>query len=695
MALFTFFAGACSTGIHLDATDAGTEGDVPSMDAGFMMNDGGPIDAGVDGRVDADESVCGFRFERNAQVYEQVWSRSATDVWLVERQRGILHWNGAELEERPLPPEAGNGGVVHLTGAPGGEPWVVAKRTTGLFSEMLLYHWHDDGWQSLPLPDELELAHMQLQVLASDNVWALGFTSNSLVSRVLLHFDGRRWQVVEVPVDERYQFARYTNLKLSAFDADRVMLQMRSSSSRQDAAYDFLVGDAMGVRELELPEDFLHPRPVRRWPLWHRETDAGEFWMNASGEIWNGTEWERTLQQPLGVPWRWGVLEVAEYAGSIWVVLTQGVFEIDPANANRWTFHGPPAGNGPESIHAVVVSEAGPPFVAGPLGVYYWDGARWRSQLVTEPPLFDGHDGIGAWGTSASDYWLWSHYPVGTGVRTAVHLHDGIIERPMGPLECRGRRYVQDVANLGSDLVGITCLGLQRIRDGVADDLLIPHARVDGRVLEASLWGHGDTVYAFMNNAVHRVDGEGAVVEQADVFDEPFQSSSIEGDDAGNVYLLGRTSRGENVLFARRDSSWGWMPPLDRSDSEDMSPDHFDPFGLHVEESGRVWVVSLSRHEGTRVWAINDGVLTSEDIPNPTRRGGHAFIDGRDGRVWMINSDRAIWRHVDGEWQVDERCMDAPELQNRRFHGLWFPPDGPPKIFLDGGDILVWQGDPE
>ncbi|MEM6959225.1 MAG: hypothetical protein AAF645_26315, partial [Myxococcota bacterium] len=206
---------------------------------------------------------------------------------------------------------------------------------------------------------------------------------------------------------------------------------------------------------------------------------------------------------------------------------------------------------------------------------------------------------------------------------------------------------------------------------------------------------------AFMNNGIYRYEDDAFTLEAADVFADsvrenlywPWRHALFEGDGSGHVYAYAAV-RGEvaNAVYARRDGVWDW--------TEALPLDEFEPTDMHVEADGRLWLTGTGPRDSefTRVWSLDEGRWSVEDLAQSSVESSFEtmrYIDGRDDRLWIVAADRRIWRRVDGEWQRDDRCFASERFGNQRFERLWFPPDGPPKVFVSGGTILEWRELPQ
>ncbi|KUJ64829.1 hypothetical protein ACZ90_55350 [Streptomyces albus subsp. albus] len=132
----------------------------------------------------------------------------------VDQLHGVLtqHWNGSAWKTAVAPVPRGTIGAGFLsvdTRAPGdawGAGWAQVPVTTNESRDVgLLGHWDGTRWKAQKLPDfgagkdgwTLE----SVTALAADNVWAVGGTFDANGAKpLLLHYDGRKWAKVSVPV---------------------------------------------------------------------------------------------------------------------------------------------------------------------------------------------------------------------------------------------------------------------------------------------------------------------------------------------------------------------------------------------------------------------------------------------------------------------------------------------------------------
>jgi hypothetical protein len=142
-------------------------------------------------------------------VFNAVDADSANNLWTVGKGEGTLtaHWSGTAFDVVPSA-NAGIGAneLKSLSAVSPNDIWAVGSAGADSFanqSDSLAMHWDGSAWTIVPTPDlPLQAPLDGVAALASNDVWAVGFTSDpgSLnSSNVILHWNGSAFSVVASP----------------------------------------------------------------------------------------------------------------------------------------------------------------------------------------------------------------------------------------------------------------------------------------------------------------------------------------------------------------------------------------------------------------------------------------------------------------------------------------------------------------
>jgi hypothetical protein len=129
-------------------------------------------------------------------ILEDVAAISSTDVWAVGYD--IEHWDGAEWS---VVPGTNHDYLWGAAAASSSDVWAVG--TDYSFAHTLIRHWDGTTWTKVPSPNTGSPSNelQDVAVVAPDDVWAVGFSSNDFgTGRTLIeHWDGTGWTIVPSP----------------------------------------------------------------------------------------------------------------------------------------------------------------------------------------------------------------------------------------------------------------------------------------------------------------------------------------------------------------------------------------------------------------------------------------------------------------------------------------------------------------
>jgi hypothetical protein len=146
-----------------------------------------------------------------------VAATASGDVWAVGNARNqsrVLHWSGGQWNIVPTPElEYSFLNAVAIAGP--NDVWAVGTR--GAYSYFTYtMHWNGTFWSEVasPSPGTYENSLQSISVVAPDNIWAAGWSSNggSVYSPTILRWDGSQWNVSPVSVGGSPQTTSSTQL---------------------------------------------------------------------------------------------------------------------------------------------------------------------------------------------------------------------------------------------------------------------------------------------------------------------------------------------------------------------------------------------------------------------------------------------------------------------------------------------------
>ena len=137
---------------------------------------------------------------------------SAHDVWAVctsgsqtsSGQTLIEHWNGTnwQIVQSPNPSSRYNT-LSGVTAVSATNVWAVGFYVnTSLVTQTLIEHWNGTSWSVVksPSPAPINNELFSVAAVSANNVWAVGFSTNSTADHTLIeHWNGSSWSVVKSP----------------------------------------------------------------------------------------------------------------------------------------------------------------------------------------------------------------------------------------------------------------------------------------------------------------------------------------------------------------------------------------------------------------------------------------------------------------------------------------------------------------
>jgi len=193
---------------------------------------------------------------------------SASDAWAVgdydDGNGGalplILHWNGANWTTIAVTPPADTVEAQLKSVAVGGanDVWAVGsyrKATDTILRRTLIMHWNGAHWSVIasPNPNSFVNGLNSIDVLASNNAWAVGYTSDGGgYATLALHWNGTNWQRVASPSPGS---PNNELLGVSAVAADNIWAVGYSGISSDDGQLLALHWDGINWSEVAQPDD--------------------------------------------------------------------------------------------------------------------------------------------------------------------------------------------------------------------------------------------------------------------------------------------------------------------------------------------------------------------------------------------------------------------------------------------------------
>lgn len=283
-----------------------------------------------------------------------MWSKSSDDVWSVG-DRGVLHWNGTEWENRTA---AGAFGARGVWGAASDDVWTVGSDT--------IRHWNGTTWTSfdagLGTPNALLYS---VWGSSANDVWAGGKDG------VIVHFDGTTWS----PLPNKPRTNLYGGWASSETDAWAVGADGAILHSNGDTTWTAVAS------------------PTTSSLVGVNGTGANDVWaVGSDGAVvhWDGASWSNVDS---GTTSKLSSVR-ARTASDVWAVGDEGT--ILHFDGTIW--QATPSGT---TSKLTSVWAAGGQLWAGGIGALLrWDGASWVADAKGAPQYTTAVSG-----SSATDAW--------------------------------------------------------------------------------------------------------------------------------------------------------------------------------------------------------------------------------------------------------------------------------------------------
>jgi hypothetical protein len=118
----------------------------------------------------------------------------------------VERWNGSSWSIVPSPNRAAQNWLLATKAFGANDVWAVGSNNVPntLFFETMVQHWNGTSWSIVPSPspDPFESHLLALDGVASDDLWAVGYTQASpdaIRAPLAMHWDGFNWQVTSIP----------------------------------------------------------------------------------------------------------------------------------------------------------------------------------------------------------------------------------------------------------------------------------------------------------------------------------------------------------------------------------------------------------------------------------------------------------------------------------------------------------------
>jgi hypothetical protein len=307
--------------------------------------------AGFSGRSQSQAVECDGKFHL-VQDYDDgrytefmvIDALSANEVWAVGafEQHGskvfIVRWDGSAWT--PVSAPGVDNGELELTDIEVLAPdnvWVSGFTSQGTKEQPALYRWDGARWESLPVDTE-ELVHDApidaMHVISDVDAWAVGEyeTEDGNLNTLTLHWDGTAWNHVDAPSPGRFYASLYDVTATSATD----VWALGEGPTKPLALH----WDGAAWTRLALPQ---HPDAYYS-PYMIDAVAPDDVW--AVGDIekkrfralvmhWNGTDWSKVkAPHPGGNEFPTGFDAVS--ATDVWVVGHHSLTRVNRAFAQRW-----------------------------------------------------------------------------------------------------------------------------------------------------------------------------------------------------------------------------------------------------------------------------------------------------------------------------------------------------------------------
>jgi hypothetical protein len=246
-------------------------------------------------------------------------------------------------------------------------------------------HWDGSSWSIVPSPSPAYRGFTGVAVIASNDVWAVGYNQASLGFTTTLteHWDGSAWTVVPSPSAPVQQTSFSAVTAVSTNDVWAVGAYLRPVTNLQAPFVEHWDGTSWQIVEIS-------PPPAASFLFSAANMGSADVWTTGDTDLvyqWNGSEWTRS---PVKIT-NGNLGGIAVFPGGLaWAVGFQGKLEGNSATLTE-----------------------------------HWDGSQWT--FVDSPNVANSNDGFGGVsGTSDTDVWAVGGYTVGLVTSTLIEHWDGI-----------------------------------------------------------------------------------------------------------------------------------------------------------------------------------------------------------------------------------------------------------------------------
>jgi hypothetical protein len=118
----------------------------------------------------------------------------------------VERWNGSSWSIVPSPNRAAQNWLLAVKAFGANDVWAVGSNNVPntLFFETMVQRWDGTSWSIVPSPspDPFESHLLAMDGVASDDLWAVGYTQASpdaIRAPLAMHWDGFNWQVTSIP----------------------------------------------------------------------------------------------------------------------------------------------------------------------------------------------------------------------------------------------------------------------------------------------------------------------------------------------------------------------------------------------------------------------------------------------------------------------------------------------------------------
>jgi hypothetical protein len=132
---------------------------------------------------------------------------SRRNVWAVGATAGpaplAAHFDGTAWRTVPTPAVGGAAQLVAVSARTASDVWAVGQRQADVGPATLIEHFDGRRWSVVPGPTVNEIGGSRLTgvaAVAADDAWAVGTRGDELLRPYVLHWDGRTWRAVTVPL---------------------------------------------------------------------------------------------------------------------------------------------------------------------------------------------------------------------------------------------------------------------------------------------------------------------------------------------------------------------------------------------------------------------------------------------------------------------------------------------------------------